>query len=103
MIKREIKVIDKYFMEEKLNGDSNGVFMIELERLPEHIKSDIKEYLEENEIKNIPEDGFYRIETLLNYYLEWNGVVGYTEIIVDILKYASICQVKIIKPEIIKG
>ena len=97
MIKREIKVLDPFYMEAMVEGNANGVFMIKLEDLPNYMKSEIQEFIEENEIKNIPEDGYYRIETLLKYYLEWNGVVGYTGDIINLIKHAAICKVEMIK------
>lgn len=100
MIKREIKIIDPYYMESMFDGNKNGVFMVKLDTLPSHIKNDIIEFIEENNIKNIPEDGFYRIETLLRYYLEWNGIVGWTEDIMSIIKHADICKVLMIKEEV---
>lgn len=47
------------------------------------VRSDVEEFLEDNGRIERMEDLSPR--QVLNYYLEWNGVVNYQDIIVDIL------------------
>lgn len=85
----------KSFMDSITSMD--GVLMVRLESLRECILDDITTYCEENKrtVLLTRYDGYMNLETALNCYLEWNGVVGYTDLIMEIIQQASICRIKL--------
>ena len=75
----------------------NGVLMVRLESLRGCILDDITSYCEENNKNSLLTryDGYMSLETALNCYLDWNGVVGYTDLIMEIIQQASICRIQL--------
>jgi hypothetical protein len=75
----------------------DGVLMVKLESLRGPILEDIKSYCEENKrtILLTRYDGYMNLETALNFYLEWNGIIGYTDLIMEIIQQASICRIQL--------
>lgn len=65
--------------------EKENALMVKLNYLPENIESDIREFAEENN-KTIPEDGYMKFSTALDYYLTWNGIQGWTNTIISILR-----------------
>ncbi len=65
--------------------ERNNALMVNLSYLPEHIESDIREFAEENN-KTIPEDGYLKFSVALDYYLQWNGIQGWTNTVISLLR-----------------
>lgn len=53
------------------------------------INQDILEYLKENVDKNSSYIDVLNLDFrhMLRYYLEWNGIIGYTDYIIDLIEY----------------
>jgi len=73
----------------------DGGLMVNLNSLSPIIRDDIKEYCIENKKERSLNryDGYMNLEDALNYYLEWNGISGYTSLIMSIIQQATICRI----------
>jgi hypothetical protein len=62
--------------------------LINVDQLPEGIKQDIREYLNFYGAQGIQAANgqFLRVEDALQCYLEWNGIIGYTDTVIAIIK-----------------
>ena len=56
------------------------------------VYNDIEEYYRENGFGEITHEDIDRLDpsVVLGYWLEWNGIFGYTETILEILHYDDI-------------
>jgi len=52
-------------------------------KLPKRVEQDIEDFIADNNIRPSVE---MTMEEALDYYLKWNGIIGYTETILEIVK-----------------
>ncbi len=86
MIGREIQEFDKVYQQEH-----ERPAMINLDDLPENISEGIIEYMETNNIPKL--DNYLRMDTAINFYLEWKGIIGYSSYIIAIIEKAFYAKI----------
>jgi hypothetical protein len=73
-------------MSKILLEESELEIIINYKTLPAFIRSDIEEFQETNQLHlKIDENGYCNIRPALNYWLQWNGIVGYTDNIITFI------------------
>ena len=55
-----------------------------MSNLPAHIRKDIEEFIEENNFIKCPLEEFSTYD-LIDHWLTWNGIIGYTGQIIDMI------------------
>jgi hypothetical protein len=58
--------------------------MVKTDKMSARFLLDVREFLEENKIGRVPEE--LAPLTFLKYWLEWNGIVGYSDEIVELME-----------------
>ncbi len=76
-----------------LDEQEKKVAMINLDDLPEGIREDIEEYMEENNIPRI--DNYMKLRSAIDYYLMWQGIVGFTSSIYDIMEKSFYAKIEV--------
>ena len=74
--------------------NSQNPYMIHFETLPNNIKRDIKEMCQENNCEWQIENEYISLAEVLEMYLKWNGIMGYTHNILSIFEHSVQCQIK---------
>lgn len=69
-------------------------YMIHFETLPNNIKNDIKEMCQENNCNWQIENEYIALSEVLEMYLKWNGIMGYTHNILSIFEHSVQCEIK---------
>jgi len=73
-------------MSKILIEDELDTIRINYKSLPSFIRSDIEEFQEENNLYlDIDKNGYCNIKKALDYWLQWNGIVGYTNNIITFI------------------
>jgi len=85
-MKREIKEFDNIIKDKPV--------MVKIDDLSTSIKSDILEWCDNNP-DWIPEDGYIKLSAAISHFLNWNGIVGYTNEIVSIIETAKECDINV--------
>ncbi len=71
----------------------NAVVMINLNDLPEEIREDIEECMEENNIPRV--DDFMTLKQAFDIYLMWNGISGFTNSLYTILEKSFYAKIEL--------